>query len=80
MQLFLTKILSLLSTQENLCVLHTVSFQGSGAQIPLVVISSVSSLTRENGNTIPHEGGGDWETGKLDRPGKYRAKIKKAGK
>lgn len=76
MLLFLTKILSLLLTQENLCVLHTVSLQGSGAQKALVAMSSVSSLTRENGNTISCEGGRDWETGKPDRPGKYGAKIK----
>lgn len=51
--------------------------QGSGAQIVLVAMSSVSILTRENGSFGLCEGGRNWETGKSDGPGKYRAEIKK---
>ena len=55
-------------------------FQGSGAQIALVALSSVSLLTKENGNSGLSEGSRSWETGRSDGPGKYRAKKKKAGK
>lgn len=40
-------------------------------------MSSLSSSTRENGNTIPCEGGRNWETGKPDRSRKYRAEMRK---
>lgn len=60
-------------------MLYTFLLQGSGAQLALVVMSSVSSLTRENGNTVPCEVGGNWELGKPDRSAKY-SKNKEAGK
>lgn len=77
MLLFLTKILSPLLTQEYICVSHTVLLQGSGAQIALVAMSNVSSLTRKNRSTIPCEGGRSWQSGKPDWPRKYRATVKK---
>lgn len=40
-------------------------------------MSSLSCLTRENGNTIPCEGGKNWETGKPDKSRKYRAEMRK---
>ena len=53
------------------------SLQGSGTQVALVAMSSVSHLTRENENPAPCEGGRNWETGKPGGPGKYRRKPKK---
>lgn len=48
------------------------SLQGSGTQVALIAVSSVSHLTRENENSVPCEGGRNWETGKTGGPGKYR--------